>query len=514
MVFNLAVPMQLIAALTPDVVMMIGGMVLMLMAAWGPESVERQRSVGTAAIGVCVVAAACVVYFMARGFTAGPGPIAVDNFRWVADLVLLGATVGTLALMLDYNEREKILPAEAHVLVLFATSGMMILAGARDLIIVFLGIEIMSIASYVLTGMNRRSERSAEGAIKYFLLGAFSTAFLLYGIALVYGATGTTSLQLIGERVAAQHIMSTAMLLTGISLLLVGFAFKVAAVPFHQWAPDAYEGAPTPITAYMAAAVKAAAFAAFFRVWLEAFPASSSSWHLPVWWLAAITMVAANVIALMQKNIKRMLAYSSIAHAGYMLVALTAGTVLGSSAFLFYIMAYTLATFGAFGVVIALGDAGDRYLQIEDYSGLWNSRPWLAVAMAIFMLSLLGFPIFGGAGFFAKWYIIQAALQSGSPQTRLAVILVLASVVSAGYYMRVIMVMFMKPRPADEREAPMYGVGAATRWVIGVSAVLLIVLGIFPNALVRATQTGSAIQPAAAYVAPIPSVSAHLVNAR
>ncbi len=497
MVFDLSRSVQLIAALTPDIVMMVGAMVLMLMSAWGRDSDDRMRSVGTAAIGVCVVSAATVIYFMARGASAGPGVIAVDNFRWIVDLVLLAGTVGTIALMMDYNLRERILPAEAHVLVLFATSGMMILAAARDLMIVFLGIELMSIAVYTLTGMNRRSEKSAEGAIKYFLLGAFSTGFLLYGIALVFGATGTTNLQEIGSRIVQQHLNSQTMLLVGVGLMLVGFSFKVALAPFHQWAPDAYVGAPTPITAYMAAAVKAAAFAAFLRVWLEAFPNAFLTWHQPMWWLAAITMVVGNFVALAERDIKRLLAYSSIAHAGYILVALCVGESLGSSAFLFYIVAYTLATFGAFGVVVALGATGEPNLNVEDYSGLWTVRPWLSVAMAVFMLALLGFPIFGGAGFFAKYFIIQAALQSQAPQARLAVILVLTSVVSAGYYLYVVMVMFMKPRPEGAQAAATTRVGAATKWVIGVSAVVLLLLGIFPNSLIRATRSDSATLPSA-----------------
>jgi len=490
--FDLSSSGQLIAALTPDIVMMVGAMILMLAAAWGPESNERQRRIGTAAIGVCVISAATVIWFMARGATAGPGMIAVDDFRWIADLVFLAGTIATIALSMDYNERESILPAEAHVLVLFATSGMMVLAAARDLMIVFLGIELMSIAVYVLTGLNRRSARSAEGAIKYFLLGAFSTGFLLYGIALVYGATGATNLQVIGERVAAAGLLTSPMLLVGIGLMTVGFGFKVAAAPFHQWAPDAYEGAPTPITAYMAAAVKAAAFAAFFRVWFEAFPGAFASWHAPVWWLATVTMIAGNVIALTERNIKRLLAYSSIAHAGYLLVALTSGAALASAAFLFYIAAYTLATFGAFGVVVALEQVGERNLNVGDYAGLWTVRPWLSAAMAVFMLALLGFPIFGGAGFFAKWYVIQAALQAPAPQTRLAVILVLASVVSAGYYLYVVMVMFMKPRP-DDAPATHAPVGALTRWVIGVAAVALLVLGVYPNGLVGATHRRTAL---------------------
>ncbi|MEO6865623.1 MAG: NADH-quinone oxidoreductase subunit N [Gemmatimonadaceae bacterium] len=498
MAFDLSHPMQLIAALTPDIVMMVGGMVLMLMSAWGTESAERQRSVGIAGIGVCVVSALVVMYFMAVGTTSSIGVIAVDNFRWIVDLVLLAATAGTIGLMLDYNTRESILPAEAHVLVLFATSGMMILAAARDLTIVFLGIELMSIAVYILTGMNRRSEKSAEAAIKYFLLGAFSTGFLLYGIALVYGATGTTSLTLIGERVADGHVMSSTMLLVGIGLMLIGFGFKVALAPFHMWAPDVYEGAPTPITAYMAAAVKAAAFATFLRIFLEAFSGNIVAWHIAVWWLAAITMVVGNLVALASKDIKRMLAYSSIAHAGYILVLLTTGQALGSAAFLFYIVAYTLATFGAFGVVVALGQAGEPHLNIDDYAGLWTVRPWLSVAMAVCMLSLLGFPIFGGAGFFAKWYVILAALQAPQPQVRLAVVLVLTSVISCGYYMYVVLVMFMKPRPEGLTLSNPRSVGSATRWVIGVSTVLLLVLGVYPSALVALTQRpGSYVLPPA-----------------
>ncbi len=363
---------------------------------------------------------------------------------------------------------------------------MMILAAARDLIIVFLGIELMSIASYVLAGTNRRRERSAEGAIKYFLLGAFSTAFLLYGIALVYGATGATNFAVIKGNIVRFDLAHNGLLLVGIALLLVGFGFKIAAVPFHMWAPDAYEGAPTPVTAYMAAAVKAAAFATLFRLWLEAFPTLLSTWHEAVWWLAALTMVVGNVVALAQRNIKRLLAYSSIAHAGYILVALVVGTRLGSSAFMFYLFAYTMATLGAFAVVVALGTSGEDNLDVEQYSGLWSVRPGLAVAMAVFMLALLGFPIFGGIGFFAKWYVLQAALQAPFPQTRLAVILVVTSVVSAGYYLYVVMVMFMKPR-ASTAVAP-ERTSAWTGAVVWGSAAVILILGLFPDAVVSFTQ--------------------------
>jgi NADH-quinone oxidoreductase subunit N len=291
-----------------------------------------------------------------------------------------------------------------------------------------------------------------------------------------------------------QHIVQfglseSAVLLLGIALLLVGFAFKIAAAPFHMWAPDVYEGAPTPITAFMAASVKAAAFAAFLRVWLEAFPDTAVHWHRAVFWLAVVTMVAGNAIALAQRNVKRLLAYSSVAHAGYLLVAVAAATPQGTEAFLFYLLAYSLATFGAFAVVVALGSAGEGDLRVEQYAGLWTVRPGLAVAMTIFMLALLGFPVFGGIGFFAKWYVLLAALQAPTPQTWLAILLVLTSVVSAGYYLYVVMVMFMRPRPVD---APLPArAGTLTRLLIGATAVLIIAFGLYPDPIVRLATRGT-----------------------
>jgi NADH-quinone oxidoreductase subunit N len=486
MSFDLSMPAQLTAALGPDLLLMGGAMILLLWSGWRPESDAHQRSVGILSIVLCALTMVAVGYYAYRGYTASNGAIAVDSFRWAADEIFLIATIGTIAMSLDYNAREGITPGETHVLLLLSTSGMMILAAARDLIIVFLGIELMSVAIYVLVGMNRRRERSAEGAIKYFLLGAFSTAFLLYGIALVYGATGATNFSAIAANIARFDLRHSGLLLVGVALLLVGFGFKVAAAPFHMWAPDVYEGAPTPITAYMAAAVKAAAFAALFRLWLEAFPALITAWHQPVWWLAALTMIVGNLVALAQRNIKRLLAYSSIAHAGYILVAMTVGTSLGSSAFMFYLFAYTMATLGAFAVIVALGSAGEDKMGVEEYAGLWTVRPGLATAMAVFMLALLGFPVFGGIGFFAKWYVLQAALQSPSPQTRLAVILVVTSLVSAGYYLYVVMVMFMKPR-ATAALLPAR-TGGWTRVVVWGSAAIILIFGLFPDAIVSFTQ--------------------------
>src|SRR5688500_4957248 len=326
MSFDLTRPGDLAAALGPDLLLMGGAMLLLLWSAWRPESAENQRQVGLASIGLSVLVLIAIGYYVYRGATAGNGTVAVDKFRWASDAIFLIATIGKIAMALDYNACEGIFAGESHVLLLLATSGMMILAAARDLIIVFLGIELMSIAIYVLVGMNRRRERSAEGAIKYFLLGAFSTAFLLYGIALVYGATGATNFAQIAGNIERLGLATSGLLLVGLALLVVCFGFKVAAAPFHMWAPDVYEGAPPPITAYLAAAVEAAAFASMSRLWLEAFPNLITTWHDPVWWLAVVTMVVGNLVALAQRDIKRLLAYSSIAHAGYILVAIVVGT--------------------------------------------------------------------------------------------------------------------------------------------------------------------------------------------
>ncbi len=502
--FDLSVPVQLSAALLPDLVLSVGAMILLLFAAWEKESEQRAHTVGVLSIWLTIITAAVVVWMIVRGATAAGGIIAVDNFRWAIDLVILATTLITLALSLDYARTERMVTAEMYVLVLLSSAGMMLLAAARDLIMVFLAIELMSIAVYVLAGIKRRSDRSAEAALKYFLLGAFSTGFLLYGIALVYGATGTTNLSAIGSQVTEASFASAPMLLVGIGLLVVGFGFKVALVPFHMWAPDVYEGAPTPITAYMAVAVKAAAFAAFLRVWHEAFPGASGAWLPVLWWLAVITMVVGNVIALAQRNMKRMLAYSSIAHAGYLLVAIVANryTDAGASSLVFYLVAYMLATMGAFAVVVAVDEPGERRQNLKDYTGLWWERPWESLAMAVFMFSLLGFPIAGGMGFFAKWYILRAAIGSSHPQVLLAVILVVASVVSAGYYLAVIIYMFMRPR--SEKPVERRPLGLGTSLVIGVAATALLIFGVFPAGFVGlANRSQPTVQTAAQESPPI-----------
>ncbi len=479
MSFDLLIPTQLMAALLPDIVLMVGAMVLMLYAAWRPDSVQHQRSVGMASIGLLVATLGAVIYMAWRGDTAAQGVIAVDGFRWSVDVVILIAALGTIALAIEYNIRQGIAQAEMHVLVLFATAGMMVLAAGRDLMVIFLGIEIMSVAVYVLAGFNRRSGAAAEASLKYFLLGAFATGFLLYGIALIYGATGATQLAEIASRIAEHRLWGSTMLLVGLGLLTIGLAFKVASAPFHMWAPDVYDGAPTPITAFMASAVKAAAFATFARIWYETFQLLSFAWGPVLWWLAVLSMVIGNVVALSQQNIKRMLAYSSIVHSGYLVVLVLANSAAGTAAFVFYVLAYTLATFGAFAVVSLMQEGNDEPVRIADFAGLWHARPGLAVGMSVYLLALLGFPVFGGIGFFAKWYLVVAALTSDINLVLLAVIVVVTSVISAGYYLQVIRVMFMQPRADDARSVPI--TGPLTKAVLATTVAVILFFGVFPT---------------------------------
>ena len=487
MPLDLTVSSDLFLALAPDLVVMAGAMGLLLVGVWRRDGdAAAARTVGPLAMGVVLAALAVVAWMAARGPTDAVGPLAVDNFRWAVDGVVLVGALLSLALATDYGRRHEPLAVESFALMLLATSGMMLLAGARDLILIFLGIELMSIPTYVLAGINRRSARSAEAALKYFLLGAFSTAFLLMGVALVYGATGTTHLVAIGQRLAqVGSLLPGPMLGLGVGLMLVGFAFKVAAAPFHMWTPDVYDGAPTPFTAFMAVAVKAAAFAAFARVFLEAFGGVGPRWHPVVWWIAVLTMVGGNLVALAQRDVKRILAYSSIAHAGYLLVAIATRTGRSATAVPFYLLAYTLATVGAFAVIQAVAGGAERGVDLARFRGLFAARPWLAAAMAVFMLALLGFPLAGGMGFMGKWYLVQTALATPAPQTRLVVVLVLASVVSAGYYLRVVAEMFMRPRAADAGE--MAAPAGWTRGVIIASAIALLFFGVYPTWAVDAS---------------------------
>ena len=421
-----------------------------------------------------VVAAVVAALLWGHSAKTLDGTFAGDDYAVFFDLLFCVASALSVLMAVDFLTTTSVRGGEYYSLVLFATAGMMTMAGANDLIVIFLGLEVMSIAVYVLAGVWRREIRSNEAALKYFLLGAFATGFLLFGIALVYGATASTRLDAIADYLGAHGGEQREMLLLGIALLLVGFGFKVAAVPFHVWTPDVYEGAPTSVTALMAVGVKAAAFAAFARVFLGSIAATSGEWNPVLWWLAAATMTVGNLLAIVQTNIKRMLAYSSIAHAGYLLVAVVAGPEQGGPALLFYLLAYAAMNLGAFGVVIALGRTGEPNEAIERYAGLGFRRPLLAMAMAAFMLSLAGVPPL--VGFAGKFYVFRAAVDSG--YVGLAVIGVLNSVVSAYYYIWVIVMMYM--RDGDLEPLPL-SARPYLATTIGISAFATVVLGIFPG---------------------------------
>jgi NADH-quinone oxidoreductase subunit N len=486
MVIDLGSAGGLLVALLPEFLLTMWGCIIMLVAGWRHRDASDQRFAGQLSIAAFLTALIAVLWMWVMDARANAGAhiVALDAFRYASSAVfLLGALLASF-LSLGYVGRERILAPEYYVLLVFSTVGMMMMAAAADLLLVFLALEVMSVSVYVLVGINRRSVHGAEGALKYFLLGAFASGFLLYGVALIYGATGTTNLSLIDYRTASLGV--SPMLLAGVALLLVGFGFKVAAVPFHMWTPDVYDGAPTPITAFMAAAVKAAGFAALVRILIHALGDSAAVWQQALWWLAVLTMVGGNLMALAQRGIKRMLAYSSIGHAGYLLTATASGTETGAGAFLFYALAYTLMTIGAFAVVGVVGRNGERDLQIDDFAGMANRRPWLALAMAIFMLSLLGFP--GTAGFIAKWFVLSASIEAG--QWSLAIVLVVASVFSAGYYLPVIMEMYMRPPRVETSHEQSVATGA-TRWVVAATAVALLVFGFWPQPALNVARDAS-----------------------
>jgi len=399
--------------------------------------------------------------------------VVADNFSTFFTVLFLIAGGLTLLLSDSYVRKLSLAPGEYYVLTLFATSGMVLMARSTDLIMFFLGLEVLSVSLYVLAGYLRTSDRSAEGALKYFLLGAFSTGFLLYGIALLYGAAGSTRLADIGNMVAQKNLLQQPMLLAGMGLLLTGFGFKIAMVPFHMWAPDVYEGAPSPITAFMSVGVKAAAFAALLRVFSGSLAELNAYWRELLWLGSVLTMTLGNVTALLQNNIKRMLAYSSIAHAGYILIGVVAGGEMGSAAVLYYLLVYTLMNLGAFAVVIAIERQDDQQLDIRDYAGIGSRYPALGVAMAIFMFSLAGIPPLGG--FMGKFYIFSAAVKEG--YIGLTIIGVLNSLVSVYYYLRITVMMFMK-EPDGEPAAVIFA--PALVMVLIITVFFTVQMGLFP----------------------------------
>jgi NADH-quinone oxidoreductase subunit N len=384
--------------------------------------------------------AALASYFLWNSNAESFGVIRSDNFALFINIVLCVVGVLTMLFSHDVVERGGLPAGEYYALTLFALCGMMMMAAATDLLVIFIALEILSLSVYVLTGIRRASAASAEAGFKYFLLGAFSSAFFLYGIALTFAVSGSTRLDQIGVALSSQPSGAPQMLpLFATGLLAIGFAFKISAVPFHMWTPDAYEGAPTIVTAFMSTGVKAAAFAAFVRVFLSPFEPLQGQWLPVLSWIAAVTMIVGTVVGVVQSNVKRMLAYSSIAHAGYLLLGIIAANSTGKAAILFYLLTYAVSNLGALGIVAVLGTANHEHDDLRDFAGLWRSRPGLAGLMTIFLLSLGGFPPM--AGFIGKWYIFSAAVQEG--HYWLAIIGVLTSVVSVFFYLRIVVMMYM-----------------------------------------------------------------------
>lgn len=401
--------------------------------------------------------------------------IVVDGFATFFRLLVIGVGLLTVMLSGEYLEREGHEGGEYYALLLFSIVGQCIMASANELIMVFLGIECSSIASYILAGYLREDKRNNESAMKYFLLGSFATAFLLYGIAWIYGITGSTNLTAIKAALATPATLPLAGFAA--ALMAVGFAFKVSAAPFQAWAPDVYQGAPAPVSAFMTAGPKAAAFAVFLRVFSVAFEPLNERWEPLVAALALATMIVGNFAALRQSNIKRLLAYSSIAHAGYVLVAVAAHSEVGVTAVMFYLAAYVFMNVGAFAVVTHFARKGEKYVEIDDLSGLAARQPVTAALLTVFMLSLIGVPL--TAGFFGKFYIFKAALDSHL--VWLTILGLLNSAVAAYYYLRILVVMYMRePGQATDDLPPMSGGINAAVWL---SAVATLLFGVFPNLL-------------------------------
>jgi NADH-quinone oxidoreductase subunit N len=406
----------------------------------------------------------------------------LDDYALFFYLLVTGVAAATIVLTLAWEERRGRFPGEYWSLLLLSVVGMMAMVSAGDLVTLIIGLETMSLSAYVLVGLNRGDVRTGEGALKYFLLGAFASAFLLYGTALVYGATGSVRFEALAGVIARDPGAVPFLLQAGAGLLLVGLGFKVAAVPFHMWAPDAYQAAPTPVTGFMATAVKAAGFAALLRVFGILLPWDAVGLRDVLWIVAALSMLLGNLAAAAQANLKRMLAYSSIAHVGYLLTAVLASrpehNVLGGTGVLFYLCAYALMTLGAFAVLVLVGGRHDRRETLPDLAGLAARRPGLALAMALFMISLSGIP--PTAGFFGKFYVFGAAVDAGL--IGLTTLGVLTSIVGVFYYLRVVVTMYMKP-PEKRIEAPTRPVWAAV--VVGLLALLVLVVGLFPELLLE-----------------------------
>ncbi|MFZ2948751.1 MAG: NADH-quinone oxidoreductase subunit N [Desulfuromonadaceae bacterium] len=410
------------------------------------------------------------------------GSVVLDDFATFFKMTFLVAAGLTVLITDSYMEREGCNHGELYPLILFAVVGMMLMASGTDLMTIFLGLEVMSVTLYVLAGFNRSNKKSNEAGLKYFLLGSFSTGFMLYGMALIYGATGTTRLYKIASVIGQMTLPSAnIMLVAGMLLMMTGFAFKIAAAPFHMWTPDVYEGAPTPMTAFMSAGPKAAGFAALIRLFLVALPTLQIDWSQVLWVLAVLTMTVGNITALRQDNIKRVLAYSSIAHAGYALVGFAAGNGTGIAGILFYMLSYSFMNIGAFAIIILVAKKGETNGNVSDLAGLGFKRPILALAMTLFLFSLAGVP--PAAGFVGKFYLFAGAVQKG--YIWLAVIGVLNSAASAYYYLRIMVYMYMK-EPTEEFE--WIKVTAPVTLALIIAAAGTLIPGIVPSFILQYAQ--------------------------
>ena len=407
----------------------------------------------------------------------GFGVIAVDNFTVFFNVTLAAIGILTILLSVGNAERDDLPSGEYYSLMLFAIAGMMMMAATTDLLVIFIALEIMSLGVYVMTGLKRASGESAEAAFKYFVLGAFSSAFFLYGIAMAYAVAGTTKLDEIGMRVASSSLDPSILLILAMILLLVGFAFKIGAVPFHMWVPDAYQGAPTLVTGFMSTGIKVAAMAAFVRVFLSTLEPLRLEWIPIVSVIAALTMILGTVVGVAQTSVKRMLAYSSIAHAGILLVGLVAASSAGKAAILFYLVAYSVTNLGAFGVLAAISSADRPHDDIRDFAGMWKERPGLSALLTVFLLSLGGFP--PTVGFISKWYIFNAAIQEGL--YTLAILGVLTSVISVFFYLRIVVAMYMSDETAPEHRPAVSGLTVAG---LVIALIGVIYLGILPGGLI------------------------------
>jgi len=460
-------------SIAPELALVGGGLLTLLIDAFRP----RVRRDVLAALTLASVGLAAWFTFDLhnRRAVVMQGTYAVDGVSLFAKLILLATCAMAVLISYHYLTRRRIHRGEYYPLLLFATAGMTLLAAANDLLLVFIALEVLSLPLYVLAGFARRDDGSQESALKYFLLGAFSSAFLLYGIALMYGATNTTSISGISQVVATAE---PRLVFLAMGMLAIGFCFKVAAVPFHMWTPDVYQGAPTSVTGFMAAGTKAAGFAALLRVFLVAFGPLQWDWRPVLWIIAVLTMVVGAVVAITQTEIKRLLAYSSIAHAGYVLVAVIAATRDGTAAALFYLLVYAFMTLGAFAMVIASAPGGRERLSLSDWTGIGQRHPLFAGVMTLFLLSLAGIP--PTAGFMAKFFVFSAAVSSG--ETGLVVVGVLTSAIAAFFYLRVIVAMWLQdPDPGAMPLGPSPALVAG----LAVAATVTIALGVWPQGLIE-----------------------------